>query len=64
MGHKFAEIAFTPTVKALQERLGSRANYARLEGADADRNNILGPSEAGFIAQRDSFYMASVSETG
>jgi uncharacterized protein len=64
MGHKFAEIAFTPTVKALQERLGSRANYARLEGADADRNHILGPSEAGFIAQRDSFYLASVSETG
>jgi uncharacterized protein len=64
MGHKFAEIAFTPTVKALQERLGSRANYARLEGADADRNNILGPSETGFIAQRDSFYMASVGETG
>jgi uncharacterized protein len=64
MGHKFAEIAFTPTVKALQERLGSRANYARLEGADADRNHILGPSEAAFIAQRDSFYMASVSETG
>ncbi len=64
MGHKFAEIAFTPTVKALQERLGSRGNYARLEGVGADRNHILGPSEAGFIAQRDSFYMASVSETG
>lgn len=31
---------------------------------DADRNHILGPSEAGFLAQRDSFYMASVSETG
>ena len=64
MGHKFAEIAFTPTVKALQQQLGSRANYARLESTDADRNHILGPSEAGFIAERDSFYMASVSETG
>jgi uncharacterized protein len=64
MGHKFAEIAFTPTVKTLQEQLGSRANYARMESAEADRNHIVGPSEAGFIAQRDSFYMASVSETG
>ena len=64
MGHKFAEIAFTPAVKALQEQLGSRANYARLEGSGSDRNHALGPSEAGFIAQRDSFYMASVSETG
>ena len=64
MGHKFAEIAFTPAVKAIQEQLGSRANYARLEGSGSDRNHVLGPSEAGFIAQRDSFYMASVSETG
>ena len=64
MGHKFAEITFTPTVKALQVQLGSRTSYARIEGSDADRNHILGPSETGFIAQRDSFYMASVSETG
>ena len=64
MSHKFAEIAFTPTVKALQEQFGSRTGYARLEGSDADRNQILRPNEAGFIAQRDSFYMASVSETG
>ena len=64
MGHKFAEIAFTPSVKAVQEQLGSRTGYARMEGAVADRNHVLGPSEAGFIAQRDSFYMASVSETG
>ena len=64
MGHRFAEIAFTPAVKALQEQLGSRANYARLEGAASDRNRVLGPSESGFIAQRDSFYMASVGETG
>lgn len=28
------------------------------------RNDRLGPSEAGFIAARDSFYMATVSETG
>jgi uncharacterized protein len=64
MVHKFAEIAFTPAVKALQEQLGSRANYARLEGSGSDRNHTLGASEAGFIALRDSFYMASVGETG
>jgi uncharacterized protein len=64
MVHKFADIAFTPAVKALQEQLGSRANYARLEGSGSDRNHTLGASEAGFIALRDSFYMASVGETG
>jgi predicted pyridoxine 5'-phosphate oxidase superfamily flavin-nucleotide-binding protein len=30
----------------------------------ADYNDILGPNEAQFIAARDSFYMATVSETG
>jgi uncharacterized protein len=64
MGHGFAQIAFTPTVKTLQEQLGSRASYARFENTDVDRNHVLGPSEAGFISQRDSFYMASVGETG
>ena len=63
MGHRFAEIAFTPAVKALQEASGSRGTYARMEGGEP-RNDRLGPSEVGFIAERDSFYMASVGETG
>lgn len=63
MGHRFAELAFTPNVKAAQERNGSRGSYARMESGDA-RNHQLGPVEAGFIAERDSFYMATVGETG
>lgn len=63
MGHKFAEIAFTPTVKKAQERSGSRRSYARLEEGEAHHDR-LGPREAAFIAERDSFYMATVSETG
>lgn len=63
MGHRFAELAFTPRVKALQERYGSRSSYARMENGDV-RNGQLGPSEADFIAERDSFYMATVSESG
>jgi len=63
MGHKFSEIAFTPAVKALQEQDGSRRSYARFEGG-ADNHNVIGPAEAQFIAARDSFYMASTSETG
>ena len=63
MGHKFAELVFTPEVKAAQERTGSRRAYARIEAGE-DHHNVLGPSEAGFIAARDSFYMATVSETG
>ena len=63
MGHKFAEIAFTPTVKKAQEHSGSRRSYARLEDGDAHHDN-LGSREMAFIADRDSFYMATVSETG
>jgi uncharacterized protein len=63
MGHKFAEIAFTPNVKNEQERSGSRRSYARMEQGD-DHHDRLGANEAAFIAERDSFYMATVSESG
>jgi predicted pyridoxine 5'-phosphate oxidase superfamily flavin-nucleotide-binding protein len=63
MGHKFSEIAFTPNVKTEQERSGSRRSYARLEEGDAHHDR-LGAREAVFIAERDSFYMATISETG
>jgi predicted pyridoxine 5'-phosphate oxidase superfamily flavin-nucleotide-binding protein len=63
MGHRFAEIAFTDAVRRMQEHHGSRRRYAAMEEAD-DRNHALGAREADFIAARDSFYMATVSETG
>ncbi len=63
MGHKFAEIAFTPNVKKAQDVNGSRRSYARLEQGEV-HHDVLGPNEATFIAERDSFYMATVSETG
>ena len=63
MGHRFAEIAFTPSVRELQRQQGSGAAYAAMaEGQDSNRR--LGEAEATFIAARDSFYIASVSETG
>lgn len=63
MSNRFAEIAFTPAVRRVQEEQGSRTQNARLEarGAAQDR---LGPREATFIAERDSVYIATVSETG
>ena len=63
MGHKFAEIGFTQAVKEVQARLGSRKNYERMEGGE-DFNHRLGVAETEFIQARDSFYMASVSESG
>lgn len=63
MGHRFAELAFTPKVRAVQEAQGSRSHYARVEQGDA-HNDALSDREAEFITERDSLYMASVSETG
>lgn len=63
MGNRFAELAFTPGVRAVQEAMGSRRAYARME-AGPDAHGVLGPDEAAFIGARDSFYLASVGETG
>ncbi|MFQ3244609.1 MAG: putative pyridoxine 5'-phosphate oxidase superfamily flavin-nucleotide-binding protein [Arenicella sp.] len=63
MGHKFAEIAFTESVRQVQQQQGSRVNYAGMDEGD-DYNHRLGETEISFLAERDSFYMSSVSETG
>jgi len=63
MGSRYAELAFTPAVRRLQERDGSRSHYARGE-AKAGGADVLGSDEAEFIGERDSFYLATVSETG
>jgi len=63
MSRAFSDIAFTPTVRAVQTRMGSRAAYARLDRTD-DARDTLTPEEAAFIEARDGFYQATVSETG
>jgi uncharacterized protein len=65
MRHAFAEIAFTPAVKAAQARDGSRAGYARaFEQGGQPSHQAIGPDEAAFLAEQRSFVMATVSETG
>jgi len=63
MPRRFAEIAFTPSVKAVQSRNGTRAANEKFEQAD-DPRDTLTAREAEFIAGRDSFYMATVAENG
>jgi predicted pyridoxine 5'-phosphate oxidase superfamily flavin-nucleotide-binding protein len=62
MGYRFLEIAATPAVKAAQTANGSAGVYDRFVG---QRDFVrFTPAELDFIAQRDSFYMATVSESG
>ncbi len=60
---RFGEIAFTPSVKAMQASMGSRAAYARTEAGTPSRDAI-GDDEREFLEARDSFYMATVGEGG
>ncbi len=65
MSHAFADIALTPSVKAAQQREGSRAGYAlNFEDGAEVFNDRLGEAETEFIAAQRSFCMATVSETG
>jgi predicted pyridoxine 5'-phosphate oxidase superfamily flavin-nucleotide-binding protein len=63
MSHHFAELMFTESVKAAQEQYGSRARLERFTSM-AGPNDELSEREAEFIAQRDTFYMATVNEDG
>jgi predicted pyridoxine 5'-phosphate oxidase superfamily flavin-nucleotide-binding protein len=63
MGHRFSELSFTESVKNEQRVHGSRALYERLENGPSSHGE-LGAAEIRFVEQRDSFYMASVGETG
>jgi len=64
VARNFTEIAFTPSVKAAQERYGSRAAYSRVEQNAGDTPVTLGDREKAFVEARDGFYQATVSETG
>ena len=58
-----SDIAFTPAVKALQERNGSRAGYARM-AEKKDWHDTVTPDLAAFLAERDSFYLGTASAAG
>ncbi|MCJ2874559.1 UNVERIFIED_ORG: putative pyridoxine 5'-phosphate oxidase superfamily flavin-nucleotide-binding protein [Rhizobium sp. SORGH_AS260] len=65
---RYLDIATTPSVAAAQDKYGSAEQWARIAargGVDeTTRGQRLGLAEAGFIGERDGFYLASVSETG
>lgn len=57
------EIAFTPSVKAVQDTLGSRARMQRLE-ASSRWSDVITADLAAFIATRVSFYLGTASAAG
>src|SRR5215831_17936080 len=63
MTKSFGSLVFTPVVKALQERYGSRRQYARMEQLGYAPQG-LGPDEKEYLSETDTFYMASLGQTG
>jgi predicted pyridoxine 5'-phosphate oxidase superfamily flavin-nucleotide-binding protein len=58
-----SDVAFTPAVKAIQARKGSREGYARVEENGGWRTEI-DDKLAGFLADTNSFYLATASAAG
>jgi len=62
MAYDYLDLASTPAVRAAQEANGSGELWDNFEGDR--RSDRLTRGAAAFIAERDSLYMATVSESG
>jgi predicted pyridoxine 5'-phosphate oxidase superfamily flavin-nucleotide-binding protein len=58
-----SDVAFTPSVKAVQERKGSRRAYAHVEASGGWATRIT-PELAGFIAAQTSVFLATANSFG
>ena len=63
MTDNFTELAFTKSVKTQQEKYGTRTAYSKMEKGGKFRNQLTWQEQA-YIKNRDSFYLASVGESG
>jgi hypothetical protein len=58
-----SDVAFTPAVKAIQARKGSRGGYAHMEEGGGWRTEI-DDALAAFIGERTSFFLATATADG
>jgi len=58
-----SDVAFTPAVKVVQERRGSRKSYRRMEERGGWQTKVT-PEIAAFLAERDSAYLATANAAG
>jgi len=63
MSRRPSDVAFSPAVKAQQERLGSRGIYEKM-GSGAGWDEEITEKRAAFIRERDSIYIATASGDG
>ena len=63
MNNFLSDVAFTPSVKTEQEKRGSRGGYQKMAEKQDWRNRVSDDLKA-FIAERDSFYIATSNKDG
>jgi predicted pyridoxine 5'-phosphate oxidase superfamily flavin-nucleotide-binding protein len=63
LSHPSSDVAFTPAVKEVQERRGSRQGYAKMEARGGFRTAVT-PDLAAFLGAARSFYLATASADG
>jgi len=61
--HPSSDVAFTPVVKAVQTKRGSREGYAKMEARGGFRTAVT-PDLAAYLAEARSFYLATASADG
>ncbi len=64
MARAFSKLMFTPSVQQQQAEMGSRDALEAFVAGDVVQGQMFTDAEAQFIAGRDGFYQASISETG
>jgi predicted pyridoxine 5'-phosphate oxidase superfamily flavin-nucleotide-binding protein len=63
MPNRYAELTFTAAVRKAQQHCGTRAIAEKFAAMDVD-NEHLTEAEVEFVAERDGFYLATVSSDG
>ncbi len=63
MPHRYFDLAFTAAVRSEQECHDSRAAYVTAPGGESGVD-VISARERTFITSCDTFFLASVSETG
>lgn len=58
-----SDIAFTPTVKAIQQRKGSRTGYARMEAGGSWQTQVT-PALQSFVEAQSSFFLGTANADG
>jgi predicted pyridoxine 5'-phosphate oxidase superfamily flavin-nucleotide-binding protein len=63
MKRPVSDIAFTPTVKGIQERLGSRRGYSAMENRGG-WNDVISQDLAEFISRQDTLFLGTSNAEG